>query len=39
MLRKLLADPDRAKAQFVMGAMLQMVKIDIARVRRTYDGV
>ena len=38
-LPKLLADHDLAKAQFVMGAMLQMVKIDIAGLRRTYDGV
>jgi hypothetical protein len=38
-LPKLLADPDRAKALFVMGAMLQMVEIDIAGLRRTCDGV
>jgi predicted 3-demethylubiquinone-9 3-methyltransferase (glyoxalase superfamily) len=34
-----LADPDRAKARRVMAAMLQMVKIDIAGLRRTNDGV
>jgi predicted 3-demethylubiquinone-9 3-methyltransferase (glyoxalase superfamily) len=38
-LPKLLADPNRAKARCVMAAMLQMVKIDIAGLRRTYDGV
>jgi predicted 3-demethylubiquinone-9 3-methyltransferase (glyoxalase superfamily) len=37
-LPKLLADPDRAKAQRVMEAMLQMVKLDIAGLQRAYDG-
>lgn len=33
-LPKLLADPDQAKAQRVMQAMLQMVKIDVAALER-----
>jgi predicted 3-demethylubiquinone-9 3-methyltransferase (glyoxalase superfamily) len=37
-LSKMLADPDPAKAQRVMQAMLQMVKIDIAALQRAYDG-
>lgn len=37
-LPQLLGDPDRAKAQRVMQAMLQMGKIDIAGLRRAYDG-
>lgn len=37
-LGKLLADPDRAKAERVMQAMLQMVKIDIATLQAAYDG-
>jgi len=36
-LGKLLGDPDPAKAQRVMQAMLQMKKIDIAGLRRAYD--
>lgn len=37
-LPRLLADPDPAKAQRVMQAMLQMTKIDIARLKQAYDG-
>jgi predicted 3-demethylubiquinone-9 3-methyltransferase (glyoxalase superfamily) len=36
-LGKLLRDKDAAKAQRVMQAMLQMKKIDIARLRQAYD--
>jgi predicted 3-demethylubiquinone-9 3-methyltransferase (glyoxalase superfamily) len=37
-LSRLLQDKDAAKAQRVMAAMLQMVKIDIAGLQRAYDG-
>jgi predicted 3-demethylubiquinone-9 3-methyltransferase (glyoxalase superfamily) len=37
-LPKMLSDPDRAKAQRVMQAMLQMIKIDIEGLKRAYDG-
>ena len=37
-LGKLLSDKDAAKAGRVMQAMLQMDKIDIAGLRRAYDG-
>jgi predicted 3-demethylubiquinone-9 3-methyltransferase (glyoxalase superfamily) len=37
-LPKYLGDPDRAKAQRVMQAMLGMVKLDIAELQRAYDG-
>ena len=37
-LSKFLADPDPAKAQRVMQAMLQMIKLDIDGLRRAYDG-
>lgn len=36
-LGELLGDPDPVKAQRVMGAMLQMSKIDIATLRRAYE--
>lgn len=36
-LIEMLQDPDAAKAGRVMQAMLQMVKIDIARLRQAYD--
>ena len=36
-LRELLADPDPAKAQRVMQAMMQMVKLDIAALKRAYS--
>jgi predicted 3-demethylubiquinone-9 3-methyltransferase (glyoxalase superfamily) len=38
-LGKLLQDKDAAKSSRVMKAMLQMDKIDIARLQRAYDGV
>ena len=36
-LGKLLGDKDPTKAQRVMQAMLQMKKIDIARLKQAYD--
>ena len=36
-LDEMLSDPDPAKAQRVMEAMLQMKKIDIAGLKRAYD--
>lgn len=36
-LGELLSDPNPAKAQSVMKAMLQMKKIDIATLRRAYE--
>lgn len=37
-LHKLLGDPDPAKAQRVMQAMLQMVKLDVTGLQRAYEG-
>jgi len=37
-LPQLLGDPDPAKAQRVMQAMLKMVKLDIAGLQAAYDG-
>jgi predicted 3-demethylubiquinone-9 3-methyltransferase (glyoxalase superfamily) len=37
-LPKLLGDPDRAKANRVMQAMLQMKKIDVAALEKAYAG-
>ena len=37
-LPELLSDPDPAKSQCVMRAMLQMTKIDIAKLRAAYAG-
>jgi predicted 3-demethylubiquinone-9 3-methyltransferase (glyoxalase superfamily) len=37
-LPELLGGPDRAGAQRAMQAMLQMVKLDIAGLRRAYEG-
>ena len=37
-LPKMLGDPDQAKARRVMEAMMQMIKIDIAGLKRAYDG-
>lgn len=37
-LPRLLGDPDQAKAQRVMQAMLQMVKIDVAELERAHGG-
>jgi predicted 3-demethylubiquinone-9 3-methyltransferase (glyoxalase superfamily) len=36
-LPKLLGDPDRAKAQRVMQAMLGMIKLDIAGLKKAHD--
>ena len=37
-LGKLMEDPDPVKSQRVMQAMLQMKKLDIAGLQRTYEG-
>ncbi len=37
-LPELLGDPDPTKARRVMQAMLRMVKLDIAGLKRAYDG-
>jgi predicted 3-demethylubiquinone-9 3-methyltransferase (glyoxalase superfamily) len=37
-LGQMLGDPDRVKSNRVMQAMLQMDKIDIARLKQAYDG-
>jgi predicted 3-demethylubiquinone-9 3-methyltransferase (glyoxalase superfamily) len=37
-LPEMLGDRDPAKAQRVMQAMLQMIKLDIAGLKRAYDG-
>lgn len=37
-LAEMLADPDPARAERVMQAMLQMVKIEIDGLQRAYDG-
>ncbi len=37
-LPRLLGDPDPARAQRVMQAMLKMVKLDIAALQRAHDG-
>jgi predicted 3-demethylubiquinone-9 3-methyltransferase (glyoxalase superfamily) len=38
-LVEMLGDPDQEKAQRVMQAMMQMIKIDIEGLRRACDGV
>ena len=38
-LGRMLQDQDPAKSRRVMGAMLQMDKIDIAALQRAYDGL
>ena len=38
-LGEMLSDEDRAKAQRVMQAMLQMGKIDIKRLKEAYDNI
>jgi predicted 3-demethylubiquinone-9 3-methyltransferase (glyoxalase superfamily) len=38
-LGKLLADPDREKANRANAAMLKMVKLDIAELQRAFEGV
>jgi len=37
-LPRLMSDPDREKTSRVMKAMMQMTKIDIARLQQAYDG-
>ena len=37
-LPKFLADPDPAKAARVMDAMMKMIKIDVASLKRAYNG-
>ncbi len=37
-LGKLMSDPDPAKSQRVMNALLKMKKLDIATLQRAYDG-
>ncbi len=38
-LPQLMSDPNPAKAQAVMQAMLKMQKIDVAKLQEAYDGV
>jgi predicted 3-demethylubiquinone-9 3-methyltransferase (glyoxalase superfamily) len=37
-LGKMMTDPDPAKSQRVMKAMLKMIKIDLPTLKRAYDG-
>jgi predicted 3-demethylubiquinone-9 3-methyltransferase (glyoxalase superfamily) len=37
-LIELMSDPDPEKSQRVMEAMLQMTKIEIAKLRQAYEG-
>ena len=37
-LEKMMSDSDPAKSNRVMKAMLQMVKLDIAELKRAYEG-
>jgi len=37
-LQDMIADPDRTKAKRAMEAMLKMVKLDVAEIKRAYDG-
>jgi predicted 3-demethylubiquinone-9 3-methyltransferase (glyoxalase superfamily) len=37
-LSRLLKDPDPAKAERTMGALMQMRKLDIAKLQAAYDG-
>jgi len=37
-MEKMMSDPDPAKSQRVMKAMLQMKKLDIAGLKRAYEG-
>ena len=37
-LMELMSDPDPVRSQRVMQAMLQMTKIDIARLKQAYAG-
>ncbi len=38
-LTQMMADPDRTRAKRASDAMMQMVKIDIAKLQAAYDGV
>ena len=38
LLGKMLQDPDKEKAGRVMQAMMQMIKIDIQKIKDAYDG-
>jgi len=38
LLIELLGDPDKAKAERVMNAMMEMTKIDIARIEKAWRG-
>jgi predicted 3-demethylubiquinone-9 3-methyltransferase (glyoxalase superfamily) len=35
---EMFGDPDRAKSQRAMGAMMQMVKLDVDKLRQAYEG-
>ncbi len=37
-LNEMLSDPDRAKAQRAMSAMLEMKKLDIGKLKEAYEG-
>jgi predicted 3-demethylubiquinone-9 3-methyltransferase (glyoxalase superfamily) len=37
-LLEMIADPDRQKSQRAFGAMMQMKKLDIAALRKAFDG-
>lgn len=37
-LSEMLASPDQEKAKRAMGAIMQMVKVDIAELQRAYEG-
>ena len=37
-LNEMMKDPDRARAKRVTEAMLKMVKLDIAELKRAYEG-
>ena len=37
-LLEMIADPDRTKSQRAFGAMMQMKKLDIAALRKAFDG-
>ena len=39
LLLSLQGDPDRARAQRAMDAMMRMVKLDVAELERAADGV
>lgn len=38
LLNQMQRDPDKAKAKRVADAMLQMKRIDIAAIKRAYEG-